>query len=203
MLLERQASPMPPLAAYQRAPSLAASVWYMGSLLTLLADSRDTGGSFSLIEICMKPGNEPPPHVHEREDELLYILDGAADAYVGEETFHLATGGCMFLPRTKPHGFIVRTLRLRMLVLIQPGGLEQYFAAMSASPAYELELPHEAATYSAAQTQHAVRIGSKYGVRFLSSDQIAKQMPSYFAALDNIAANQPASSRHWRSPSTA
>ena len=189
MLLERQASPMPPLAAYQRAPSLAASVWYMGSLVTILADSRDTGGTFSLIEISMTPGNEPPPHVHEREDELFYVLDGAADAYVGEETFHLATGGCMFLPRMRPHGFIIRTLRFRMLVLIQPGGLEQYFTAMSASPAYELGLPREAVTYSTAETQRAVRIGGEYGVRFLSSDQIAKQMPSYFAALDNVAAN--------------
>jgi mannose-6-phosphate isomerase-like protein (cupin superfamily) len=202
MLLERQASPMHPLAAYQRAPSLAASVWYMGSLVTLLADSRDTGGAFSLIEISMKPGNEPPPHVHEREDELFYVLDGAADAYVGEEIFHLAAGGCMFLPRMKPHGFIIRTLRFRMLVLIQPGGLEQYFAAMSASPAYELDLPREAATYSAAETQRAARIGSEYGIRFLSSDQIAKQMPSYFAALDNIAADYPALSRHRGSPSS-
>jgi hypothetical protein len=47
----------------------------MGSLLTFLAESKDTGGSFTLIEGLLKPGNEPPPHIHGREDELFYILE--------------------------------------------------------------------------------------------------------------------------------
>ena len=52
-------------------------------LLTFLAESEGTGGRFSLIEGCLKPGNEPPPHVHEREDELFYVLEGKMDVYVG------------------------------------------------------------------------------------------------------------------------
>src|SRR5262249_23091888 len=33
----------------------------------------------TLIEGLLKPGNEPPPHVHGREDELFYILEGEMD----------------------------------------------------------------------------------------------------------------------------
>jgi mannose-6-phosphate isomerase-like protein (cupin superfamily) len=78
-----------PLVPYQRAVSRDASTWYRGSLLTFLAESKDTGGSFALLEATLKPGNEPPPHVHEREDELFYVLDGAFDVFVGDEAFQL------------------------------------------------------------------------------------------------------------------
>jgi hypothetical protein len=59
------------LVAYKRSRSLESSNWYMGSLLTFLAESKDTDGSFTLLEGLLKPGNEPPPHVHGREDELF------------------------------------------------------------------------------------------------------------------------------------
>ena len=77
---------------------------------------------FSLIEGCLKPGNEPPPHVHEREDELFYVLEGKMDVYVGNKVFNVGTGECLFLPRLKPHTFVVRSPRLRNLVLFVPGG---------------------------------------------------------------------------------
>src|SRR6516165_11392512 len=85
-----------PLMAYKRSRSLDSSNWYMGSLLTFLAESKDTGGSFTLIEGLLKPGNEPPPHVHEREDELFYILEGEMNVYVGNEVFKAGTESVCF-----------------------------------------------------------------------------------------------------------
>jgi len=49
---------------------------YMGMLLTNLAESKDTNGAFFLMEATAAPGTEPPPHVHTREDELFYLLEG-------------------------------------------------------------------------------------------------------------------------------
>lgn len=176
-----------PLVPYQRAVSRDASTWYRGSLLTFLAESKDTGRSFALLEATLKPGNEPPPHVHEREDELFYVLDGAFDVFVGDEAFQLQAGGCVFMPRLRPHGFIVRSPRLRMLALFQPGGIDGYFRSMSDSPAAELDLPGEAITYATADMEPVVRDFADYGVRILSPDQIAEQMPSYAAALQKKA----------------
>lgn len=76
-----------PLIPYKRGPSHDSSTWYMGSLMTFLVESKDTNGGFVLFEWLAKPGNEPPPHVHELEDELYYILEGEIDAYVGNEAF--------------------------------------------------------------------------------------------------------------------
>lgn len=70
-----------------------------------------------------------------------------------------------------------------MLILTQPAGLEGYFRAMS-SPAKKLELPPREFTYSTSDLEHAVRIGEEYGIRFLSPDQTAEQLPLYAAALN-------------------
>jgi Cupin domain len=154
----------------------------MGSLLTFLAESKDTRRAFTLIEGFLKPGNEPPPHVHEREDELFYVLEGEMDVYVGNEVFKVGAGECLFLPKLKPHTFIVRSPKLRNLALFVPGGLEGCFRARS-SPAEKLELPTEAATYSTSNLEPVIRAFEKYGVRFLSPDEVAEQMPLYFTAL--------------------
>jgi mannose-6-phosphate isomerase-like protein (cupin superfamily) len=172
-----------PLIAYKRRPSLDSSKSYMGVLLTFLAESKDTGGGFTLIEGYLRPGTEPPPHVHEREHELFYVLEGEMDVYVGNEVFKIGTGESLFLPKLKPHTFIVRSPQLRNLALFVPGGLEGCFRARS-SPAEKLELPTGAATYSTSNLEPVIRAFEKYGVRFLSPDEVAEQMPLYFAALN-------------------
>ena len=100
----------------------------------------------ALAEASVTPGNEPPAHLHEREDELFYILEGEMDAYVGKEAFKVGAGECLFLPKLKPHAFIVRSPRIRVLALFVPAGLEGYFRAMS-SPAEKLESPAGGGSY--------------------------------------------------------
>jgi mannose-6-phosphate isomerase-like protein (cupin superfamily) len=172
-----------PLIAYKRGRSLDSSKGYMSMVLTFLAESKDTGGRFALIEGSPSPGTEPPPHVHEREDELFYILEGEIDAYIGNEVFKVSAGECLFLPKLKPHTFIVRSPRCRSLVLFVPGGLDGHFRARS-SPAEKLELPTGTATYSTSNLEPVIRAFKEYGVRFLSLDEVAEQMPLYFAALN-------------------
>jgi uncharacterized cupin superfamily protein len=64
------------MQAYKRSPALENSTWYKGILISQLAGSSDTDGAFDLVESKMMKGTEPPPHVHDREDELFYILAG-------------------------------------------------------------------------------------------------------------------------------
>jgi mannose-6-phosphate isomerase-like protein (cupin superfamily) len=140
------------LDAFKRAPSLELSKWYLGSLITNLAETKDTNGAFCLLETTLVPGNEPPPHVHSREDELFYVLEGEFDVYVGETAFNAEAGECIFLPRFTPHAFVIRSPRLRMLTLFSPGGLEEAFRSMS-SPAQYLGLPSGALTDSTADVK--------------------------------------------------
>jgi len=114
----------------------------MGYLTTNLAKRKDTYGAFCLLEATLASGNEPPPHVHSREDELFYVLEGEFDVYVGEEAFRVETGECIFLPKFKPHAFVIRSPRLRMLTLFTPGGLEE------ALPQHEFACPKSGTPHS-------------------------------------------------------
>lgn len=166
------------LKAFKRGASMELSKWYMGFLMTNLAETKDTNGAFGLVEGTLAPGNEPPPHVHSREDELFYVLSGEFDVYVGEEAFKVKMGECIFLPRFKPHAFVIRSPRLRLLTLFTPGGLEEAFRKASA-PAQYLDLPSEAITYSMVELEQTARRFSEYGARFLTPDEIKEQLPLY------------------------
>jgi len=166
------------LKAFKRGPSLELSKWYMGMLLTNLAESKDTNGAFFLMEATAVPGTEPPPHVHTREDELFYALEGEFDVYVGKEAFKVETGESVFCPKLKPHAFAIRSPRGRVLILVTPGGLEEAFRSES-SPAQNLDLPTGAPTYSTTDLKQAAQRFSEYGVRFLTPDEVADQLPLY------------------------
>ena len=180
-------SSSPELRAFKRAPALGLSQWENGNLTTNLAETKDTKGAFLLVEAMLAPGTEPPPHVHAREDELFYVLEGEFDVYVGKDTFKMKAGECVFMPRFRPHAFVIRSPRLRVLALFTPAGLEEVFRPWS-TPAQRLELPVGAVTYSTGDLKEVAQRLSEYGARFLSPDEIAEQMPLYPKSLASNAA---------------
>jgi mannose-6-phosphate isomerase-like protein (cupin superfamily) len=131
--------------------------------------------------LTLAPGTEPPLHVHSREDELFYVLDGEFDVYVGEEAFKVKTGECVFLPKFEPHAFVIRSTQLRVLALFSPAGLEEAFRGMS-SPAKRLALPTKTLTYSTGDVKTIAKRLNDYGVRILSPEEVAEQMPLYSRA---------------------
>ncbi|HLQ90014.1 MAG TPA: cupin domain-containing protein [Xanthobacteraceae bacterium] len=164
------------------------SRWYMGSVMTFLVNSEHTNGSFSITEYLSKPGNEPPAHVHHREDEFFYILEGRIDAYIGKELLSAGQNEGVFFPKFIPHTFRILTPRLRMLIWLSPGGFEGYFRDMS-EPARSLDLPTHAANYGEAGRYGShIAAGKEHGISFLSSEEIRQQMPplAELLALDDL-----------------
>jgi mannose-6-phosphate isomerase-like protein (cupin superfamily) len=166
------------LKPFKHALSVEISTWYKGILSTQLATADDTGGAFDLVLSNMRRGTEPPPHIHTREHEFFYVLDGTLDVYVGNNMFHVGPGECAFFPLGRPHAFIVRSPEIRMLVLISPGGFIKSVASMAA-PAEKLEIPSDSITYATADLNETIKIFLKYGVRLLSPEEIAKEMPAF------------------------
>ena len=164
---------LPPFTQGRR---LDNSRWYMGNVMTFLVNSGQTNGAFSLTDYLSKPGNEPPAHIHDREDELFYVLEGRIDAYIGKEVFPAGPNEGVYLPKLVPHTFTILTPNLRMLILLSPGGFEGYFRDMS-EPAGTLNLPEHAVTYGAVDMDHATRSGREHGISFLTPDEIRQQMP--------------------------
>jgi mannose-6-phosphate isomerase-like protein (cupin superfamily) len=92
--------------AYKRAPALENSTWYKGLLISQLAGNSDTDGAFDLVESKMKKGTEPSPHIHEREDELFYILAGEIKVFADGQVFTLAAGESVYLPKKVPQAYL-------------------------------------------------------------------------------------------------
>ena len=85
--------------AYARRSGGEESYWTMGDLMTWLAEHKDTGGQFSLVEVVARQGSEPPPHTHANEDEAYYLLEGVMTFHVGEQTIVAGPGDYVWLPR--------------------------------------------------------------------------------------------------------
>ena len=97
------------------------------------ASGEATGGAFSLFEE-LPPMVATPRHVHEREDEVFYVLEGDHVIEVGDEEFPVGPGGVVFAPRRVPHAQRrVVPGEGRLLVLTAPGGLDGFFRELAAA----------------------------------------------------------------------
>jgi mannose-6-phosphate isomerase-like protein (cupin superfamily) len=110
------------LTAFARAVNLDSTFAYMGSLMTFLTKGSETSGRFALMEYYTKPGNEPPPHVHEREHELYFVLQGTMRFFCEDKTLDIGVGDVMFLPRGEPHAFTCTSSVVRALIFVQATG---------------------------------------------------------------------------------
>jgi mannose-6-phosphate isomerase-like protein (cupin superfamily) len=98
--------------------------WFFGMLAEVKASAADTDGRYTLVEITAPAGLQAPLHVHYREDEGFYVLEGTVTIQVGEETVELGTGQHAFGPRDVPHRFTIGPDGARMLWVLAPGGFE-------------------------------------------------------------------------------
>ena len=144
------------------------ALWSVGALLVFKAEGERTDGAFTLVEHTAAAGYETPYHVHHREDELFYVLDGEIDCYYGDDGENVVRAGpddTVFLPRDIPHGFrVVSDEECRMLVQVTPAGLEHFFAEVG-NPAERLETPPPAEPDVVALTE----VAAKYQLDILGS----------------------------------
>jgi quercetin dioxygenase-like cupin family protein len=114
---------------------------YLGHLFTFLAESRDTGGAFSLIDVTVRQGHKPPPHTHSHENEAYYVLEGTWTFDAGGQRLEAEPGTLVFLPRGLQHTFTIDADGARALVLLTPAGVEDAFRAMSEPTVQTAGLP--------------------------------------------------------------
>lgn len=129
------------LRGYARKASVESSVWYVGHLFSFLAEASDTAGQFALVEILGRKGGEPPHHIHRREDEAFYVLEGTITFYVGDEVFVAEPGTFVFLPRDLAHSFTFETDVIRMLSILAPANVEYFKHPAFSPPAQAMTLP--------------------------------------------------------------
>jgi quercetin dioxygenase-like cupin family protein len=116
------------------------ALWSAGSLMIIKAASEDTHGGLTVIEQTCPPGLDPPPHVHDTEEQCLYMLAGSIELTCGDVTNTLNEGSFAILPRGVAHSFKVGPDGARFLSLTTPAGFEK-FARDIGEPATSLVPP--------------------------------------------------------------
>lgn len=142
------------------------TVWYSGYLLTFLATGEETGGAFSIVEEVGRKGlsTEPPTHVHNREEESFYVIEGRMSFVVGDEEVDAPAGTLVVLPRGVPHRFTLETEHVRVLNMCIPAGFEGFFRDLS-EPARSMTLPPE--PDGPPDIERLLRTAAAYGVDIL------------------------------------
>lgn len=103
-----------------------------GDAYRVLVPGSANGGRMSMIEIIVHPGGGPPPHIHRREEETFYVLEGTVQFWVDGKIINAPAGSTVFAPRDVPHRFCnVTTKPARFLVVITPANLDPFFAEFS------------------------------------------------------------------------
>ena len=133
-------------------------IWIVGDTMTLKATGQDTDDRLLLLENLTAPGGGPPPHVHTREDEFFYVLDGTFEIRIGDELRTLGPGGFAFVRRGTVHNFRnAGDHPARILVGFTPAGMEGFFResgrpATDDGPAPPLDDDEITRTIAAAET---------------------------------------------------
>lgn len=101
---------------------------FLGIPTLMRSTGESTNGAFGLMEHwSMPPGFASPYHVHHREDEAFYVLEGELAVVCDGQWLKAGPGTYVFGPREIPHGFkVIGKAPVRMLLLCAPGGFENF-----------------------------------------------------------------------------
>ena len=136
--------------------------WFFGMLAEIKASAAETGGMYTLVEITAPAGLQTPLHVHYREDEGFYVLEGSVTIEVGDETVELGAGEYALGPRDIPHRFTVGPDGAHMLWVLNPSGFEAFVD--------EVSVPAETPTVPPAHVlppENAAEIVLEHGMELL------------------------------------
>jgi quercetin dioxygenase-like cupin family protein len=101
--------------------------------LAVLIGGDETGGAFALVVAVESRGAGTPLHLHNREDEALYVLEGCLKVWVTEGWVDVPVGAAVFFPRGAVHAYVVATETARVLVFVVPAGLEGFYREIGAT----------------------------------------------------------------------
>ena len=101
---------------------LAAHYHIRGMDLYVKVSGQDTHQQLAIFYGTYHKDDGPPLHVHYKQDEEFYILEGEFLVQVGDKQYTLQAGDLIFLPRLIPHTFVTLSETGKMLFSTQPSG---------------------------------------------------------------------------------
>jgi quercetin dioxygenase-like cupin family protein len=111
-----------------RQPHEGRVIGVVGDVYRFLATGEETDGKYAMFEALVPPGGGPPPHVHSREEESFYIIEGEITFLIGDQRLVATAGMFANMPTGCPHAFKNESDKpARMIISVAPAGLEKMF----------------------------------------------------------------------------
>lgn len=143
-----------------RRPQPENSYWFLGGPISVLVSGEETNGTYALLQGVARKGEGPPPHIHHREDEVFYMIDGELTVFLGDQQVSAKQGDTVFLPKGIQHTFRTKTETATLQMLSAPAGFEKFMR--------ELALPYDMqpSPPDRAMIKRMIQVGEKYGIEF-------------------------------------
>jgi len=109
------------------------------SNIAVLVRGEETTGSCGLVETVEERGAHPPRHLHHREDETLYVIEGSLRVWVAGEWVEAPAGTALFLPRGVEHALLAKSEKARVLSFFAPAGFERFYGEMATVSPLDVE----------------------------------------------------------------
>jgi quercetin dioxygenase-like cupin family protein len=138
--------------------------WGPGDRYTFLVTGEESGGAYFAMEAYVPPGGGPPPHIHTREDETFYVLEGQIEVLLGEETVVAGSGDFVNVPRGTVHCFRnAGTETARLVLTFAPAGIEGFFEeTLEPAPTGSEDVPDNVDEVAARYVDAAPRYGMEF-----------------------------------------
>jgi quercetin dioxygenase-like cupin family protein len=138
--------------------------WGPGDRYTFLVTGEESGGAYFAMEAYVPPGGGPPPHIHSREDETFYVLEGQIEVLLGEETIVAGSGDFVNVPRGTVHCFRnTGSETARMVLTFTPAGIEGFFEeTLEPAPTGSQDVPDNVEEVATRYVDAAPRYGMEF-----------------------------------------
>jgi len=104
----------------------------LGDTVTIKITGEDTDGVYTVLEYVSPPQGGPPLHLHHREDEAFYVLEGEFEVQCGDNKIQAVPGSFVLAPKEIPHTFRnISSGSSKVLIITTPAGIENFFEELS------------------------------------------------------------------------
>jgi quercetin dioxygenase-like cupin family protein len=150
-----------------RPVSTGPAFWGPGDHYTFLVTGEETGGAYFAMEALVPPGGGPPTHIHTREDETFYVLEGEIEFLLGGETILAGPGDFVNIPRQTVHRFLnAGAETARLILTFTPAGIDRWFAEILEAAPNEVR-PEDVPDNVEEVAARFVATASAYGITFV------------------------------------
>lgn len=108
------------------------SVWVWGDVYKFIVTSDQVNGAYALWDEWANPGSGTPPHIHHKEDEVFYIIEGEMTFFRDGSAIKAGPGTLVHVPSGVVHNYVNQSNEMvYMRVMVTPGGFEELLLAVS------------------------------------------------------------------------